>query len=218
MIFDLALTRLLWQVQIMAAAPNNSSLCRDAGDDLITVALRSRSEEMKRKHCHPSLLMWKHMMASPYLISFQISKTKWNGADQMRRRESFNCVTHPHSTSCSKTVPLLCRNGHCVEWVENNTQTQLQTQTHLTYKDTWEVFFKLHKPGYQKTTRVLLSPAILQKPSSLWWELRCQPRTERQRQAQSTDPCHPLSMAPKRHKADSEMPPRDFLEELIYSI
>lgn len=107
--FDPALTRSLWQVQFTAASPHNSSLCRDAEDDLITAALRSLSEEMKRKHSGNIVIhhfwcentWWLHLI----WFSLKISKTKWNGADQTGRR-SHLIALHAHTPLPALNCPV----------------------------------------------------------------------------------------------------------------
>lgn len=74
-----------------------------------------------------------------------------------------------------------------------------------------------NEPGCQKTIDAPLSPAANSARSG--WEFRCQRRTQRQRYRLVPSTIYGTEKkTKKKHKADSEMPPRDFLEELIYSI
>lgn len=115
---------------------------------------------------------------------------KWSRSNKMK--ESFNCITHPHSTSCSKlSSSFVCRNGHCDKKMANNVPADdgllnglygafyqfsvpcshscknSHPQTHIAHKHTQEVFHTQmfhtsNKPGYQKTINGPLSSAILQ--------------------------------------------------------
>lgn len=126
--------------------------------------------------------------------------------------ESFNCITHPHSTSCSKLSCLSAGMDIVMNRTENNAPADdgllngshgfisSSLPLHTTTNIMWDMypkcvsqtnthkncFFMLQKkkPGYQKTINVALSSAILQKLPSLWWEFRCQLHTQRQSRAQ----------------------------------
>lgn len=165
---------------------------------------------------------------------------KWSRSNKMK--ESFNCITHPLSTSCgelsspSAGMDLVMNRWRTILlqmmvcWMVHTgfiscslpvppLQTQPSPKTDLSHrKCLTHTFFQLqNKPGYQKTIDVPLSSAILHKVPSLWWEFRCQLHTQRQSRAQIlTRANHYLWH--QKNKADSEMPPHDFREELIYSI
>lgn len=111
----------------------------------------------------------------------------------------------------------------CVEWFtwaysvlcSNTAIPKYRSRTHKVCHT--QIFQTSNKPGSQKDNQC---PSIASNPAKTPFALvrvqmsathpKTKPRTD-------TDLCHPLSMAAK-NKADSEMPPRDFLEELIYSI
>lgn len=131
---------------------------------------------------------------------FQISKTKWNEADQTRRR------THLIALHTHTPLPALKCSLRLQEWTLWRTmllqmmvvlngshglnqffaQTQPSPNTDLAHtKCVTHRFFKLQiNLAPKKTINVPLSPAILQKLPSLWWEFRCQLHTQRQSHAQ----------------------------------
>lgn len=153
---------------------------------------------------------------------------KWSVSNKMK--ESFNCVTHPHPTSCAQPSPSpvgmdIGMNGWrtvwFVEWFYQffaQLQTQPPSNTVLTHKHTQKDTFRLQMNLAAK--RQSMRPYRRRKLPSLWWEFRCQQRTQRQRYrlVPSTIYGTKKKKQKKQNKADSEMPPRDFLEELIYSI
>lgn len=137
---------------------------------------------------------------------------KWSRSNKMK--ESFNCITHPHSTSCgelsssSAGMDIVMNRWRTMVlqmmmcWMDHvgfyqffaPCSTQLQTQpssnTDLTHKHTSHTFHTSNKPAYQKTINVPLSSAILHK-------LRVQmsathPKTK---PSTDTDSCYPLSVA-----------------------
>lgn len=129
---------------------------------------------------------------------------KWGRSNEMK--ESFNCITHPHATSCGKLFRSSAGMDIVMNRRENNAPAddgllngshgficsllplrsyKHPQNTYLTHKHARKVFFHTsNKPGYQKTINVALSSAILQKLPSLWWEFRCQLHTQRQSRAQ----------------------------------
>lgn len=172
---------------------------------------------------------------------------KWGRSNEMK--ESFNCITHPHATSCSKLSHSSAGMDIGMNRKENNAPADdgllngscgficsslpLYTATnipkiHISHTNTHTkgFFFLLHtsnKPGYQKGNQcrlIISNPAKKGKkkrnPVALVG-VQMSATHSKTKPSTDTDSCHPLSMAPK-NKADSEMPPRDFLEELIYSI
>lgn len=157
---------------------------------------------------------------------------KWGRSNEMK--ESFNCVTRPQATSCGKlsrsSAGMTWRTGRrtmllqmmvyrtvaVVLSVPRSVFAQVQTPPkYISHTQTRakSAFHTSNKPGYQKTIDVTLSSAILQKLASV--QMSAAP--SKTKPSTDTDSCHPLSMAAE-NKAQSEMPPRDFLEELIYSI
>lgn len=134
---------------------------------------------------------------------------KWSRSNKMT--ETFNCIAHPHTTSCGKLSP----SSVGMDVVMNRWRTMLlqkmsrwmvhmgffyrfstpsshgykhsRPQTHISHTNTHthNVFSQTsNKPGYQKTINGPLSSAILRKLSALCREFRCQPHTQRQSRAQ----------------------------------
>lgn len=153
-------------------------------------------------------------------------------------KESFNCITHPLFTSFRKLSRPSVGMDNCAmkrwrAWMVYMVLSDIsplftQLQTHISHTNTQKVsrtdFSNFKTTGYQKTIDVPLSPTILQKLASPWWEMSDVSHTLKDKAE------HRYWLMPrysiygththtqKKTMADSEMPPCDFLEELIYSI
>lgn len=151
---------------------------------------------------------------------------KWSRSEEMK--ESFNCITHPHFTSCGKQW----RSSAGMDVVTNRWRTMLlQTavywmahmvlsgphslrhpQIHILH--TKCVFSNFKWPEDNQCSFIVSNPA---KAPLAVARVQKSATHSKTKLSADTDSCHLLSVAPK-YKADSEMPPCDFLEELIYSI
>lgn len=152
---------------------------------------------------------------------------KWSGSNEMK--DSFNCVTHPHSTSCARPSPSPVgmdigmnrwRTVWFVEWFYQfftRLQTQPPSNTVLAHKHAHKDSFRLQMNPVAK--RQSMRP--YRRPQTPLALVRVQMSATHPKTKIPTCAIHYLwhrEKDKKKHKADSEMPPRDFLEELIYSI
>lgn len=126
---------------------------------------------------------------------------KWSRSN--KKKDSFNCITHPHSTSRLELLSLsagmdIVKNNAPADDVLLNrpprhnlflaprsrrykhSHPRIQI-SHRRTKCVTRWFFRLQTDlAPKKTINVPLSPAILQKLTSLWWEFRCQLHAQRQ--------------------------------------
>lgn len=156
---------------------------------------------------------------------------KWSRSNKMK--ESFNCITHPHSTSCGELssssagmdivmnrwrtmlLQMMCWMDH-VGFISSSLPVQhsykhCHPQIQISHTNSLHTLFTLQINLL--TRRQSMSPYRQQSCTN--WEFRCQLHTQRRAQI-PTRAIHYLWH--HKNKAHSEMPPRDFLEELIYSI
>lgn len=130
---------------------------------------------------------------------------KWGRSNDMK--ESFNCITHPHATSCGKLSRSSAGMDTVMNRRENNAPADdgllngscgficsslpLCTATnipkiHISHTNTHEKCFFILQINLV-TKRQSMSPYRQQsckKLPSLWWEFRCQLHTQRQSRAQ----------------------------------
>lgn len=167
---------------------------------------------------------------------FQISKTKWNEADQTRWR-SHLIALHTHTPLPAVNCPLRLQEwtlwwidgGQCscrwwwfIEWFTwcfcqfcSHSCKNSHPQTHISYTNTHKkcfahrFFHTPNKPGYQKTIHGPLSSGILQNSLGCGEssDVSCTLKGKAERRYWLM----PSSIyGTKKHKADTELPPRDF--------
>lgn len=134
---------------------------------------------------------------------------KWSGSNKMK--DSFNCVTHPHSTSCARPSPSPIgmdigmnrwRTVWFVEWFYQfftRLQTQPPSNTVLAHKHAHKDSFRLQmnpvaKRQSMRPYRRPQTPLALVESS----DVSDAPKYK------DTDSCHPLSMAPRKRQKKTQ--------------